>query len=50
MSGRQFEYLGYGRPPKVHPEIRKERERQRRQAAYARKQSAKGKAVNRRAA
>jgi len=50
LTGREFEYLGYGRPPKFHPDVRRERDRQRRQAAYDRKQTAKGKTVKRRAA
>lgn len=49
-TGREFEYRGYGRPPKFHPDIAKERAKQRRQVAYDKRQAAKGKSVRRRAA
>lgn len=44
-SGREFEYRGHGRPPKYHPEVKKELDRQRRAEAYRAKQAAKGKTV-----
>ena len=50
QTGREFEYLGYGRPPKFHPDVAKERAKKRRQDAYEAKQRAKGKTVRRRAA
>lgn len=49
-SGREFPYRGHGRPPKYHPEIKKEMDRERRAAAYAAKQAAKGKTVKSRLA
>jgi hypothetical protein len=49
-SGREFPYLGYGRPPKFHPDVAKERARARRQKAYDERQRAKGKTVKRKAA
>lgn len=44
-TGREFPYIGHGRPPKYHPDIKKEIERERRAAAYAKRQAAKGKTV-----
>lgn len=49
-SGREFEYRGFGRPPKFHPDVAKERAKRRRAATYEAKQAAKGKAVRKRAA
>lgn len=49
-SGRIFEYRGFGRPPKFHPDIAKDRAKRRRAAAYEAKQAAKGKTVRHRAA
>lgn len=49
-TGREFTYLGYGRPPKFHPDVRADREKARRQRAYDAKQKSKGKTVKRRAA
>jgi hypothetical protein len=50
VSGREFEYLGFGRPPRFHPDVAKDRAKQRRAAAYEAKQAAKGKSVRKRAA
>lgn len=44
-TGVEFEYRGFGRPPKYSPEARKDIERERRQNAYAAKQAKKGKTV-----
>ena len=44
-TGVEFEYRGFGRPPKYCPAARKEVERQRRQKAYEAKQAKKGKTV-----
>lgn len=44
-TGVEFEYRGFGRPPKYSPAARKEIERERRSAAYAAKQAKKGKTV-----
>lgn len=49
-TGREFPYLGFGRPPRFHPDVAKERARKRRAAAYEAKQAAKGKIVRKRAA
>jgi hypothetical protein len=50
VSGREFEYRGFGRPPKFHPDVAKDRAKARRAAAYEAKQAAKGKSVRKRAA
>jgi hypothetical protein len=49
-TGVEFEYRGFGRPPKYCPAARKEIERERRATAYAAKQAKKGKTVKARAA
>lgn len=49
-SGQEFAYRGHGRPPKYHPEVKKQMERERRAAAYRAKQEAKGKTVKARRA
>lgn len=50
ISGAQFEYMGYGRPPKYHPDVAKDVARKRRMAAYVAKQATKGKSVRHKAA
>jgi hypothetical protein len=49
-TGREFPYRGFGRPPRFHPDVKKEMDRERRAAAYEKRQAAKGKTVTRRAA
>lgn len=49
-SGREFPYRGFGRPPRFHPDVKKEIDREKRAAAYAKRQAAKGKTVRARAA
>jgi hypothetical protein len=44
-TGTEFDWCGYGRPPKYCPAARKEVDRERRAAAYVAKQAAKGKTV-----
>jgi len=44
-SGVEFAYKGYGRPPKYCPAVKAEMDRERRAAAYSKKQAAKGKTV-----
>lgn len=49
-SGVQFEYRGFGRPPKYCAAVKKEIDRERRARAYDARQASKGKTVKRRLA
>ena len=48
ISGKKFEYLGFGRPPLFHPDVRKQRDADMRKARYRAKRE--GKAPSRKAA